>query len=97
MDARDAADPLRDLLDDELGAGRYAVFFASGEGDVMPDGTEESSGFAVTEDDRHYFFWTGWDAAANRIDFSTWQPTVAEPSWSGSAEYRDARREVGLP
>lgn len=87
------------LIEERLPGKRYGVFFATGEGRFFEDGTEESSGSVVTEDDDHYDYWTGWDADAGRATFVRWQPIEGceeHGGWRGDQEYRDARRAAGL-
>lgn len=85
------------LIEEKLPGKRYGVFFTVGEGYFYPDGTEESSGSVVTEDDEHYDYWTGWrDGAAC---FVQWQPIegcTEAGCWADNREYRDARRAAGL-
>src|SRR5687768_9414594 len=46
----------------ERGLERYGLFFGTGEGSFLPDGTEAGSGYVVDERGRVFFWWTGWDA-----------------------------------
>jgi len=86
-----------EALLDELGIGRHALFHEVNEGTSFPDGTEAMSGHVIDEQGRTYFFWTDWDRAHERPQFSTWVEVPAEPAWSMSDEYLDARAAVGLP
>lgn len=86
-----------EALLDERGIGRHALFHEVNEGTAFPDGTEAMSGHVVDERGRIYFFWTDWDAERERPRFSTWEEVAAEPAWSSSDEYLDARAAVGLP
>ena len=84
------------LISRERIHGRYALFFVTGEGVLLPDGTEEESGYVIDEFGRVFSFWTGWDDERGEVVFSEWEPVNPEPHWSRSAEYRSARRSVGL-
>jgi hypothetical protein len=85
-----------EALLDEIGIGRRALFDDVGEGTIFPDGTESMSGHVVDEVGRVFFFWTDWDAARKRPVFTTWQQIEPSASLMASAEYRAARKAVGL-
>jgi hypothetical protein len=85
---------LAQLIEEELTGRRYGVFFNSGEGALLPNGEEEQSGSVVDQDGRHYFYWTGWDAAGGRVCFDIWEPY--EPDRLDGDEYRRARCAAGL-
>ena len=93
-DTREAR-ALRRLVEGQ-GLGRYAFFFVTAEGDELPDGTEETSGFVLHDDGRVFSFWTGWDAARGEPVFTEWEQVEPEAHWMRSAEYRRARERVGL-
>jgi hypothetical protein len=82
------------LIREKLPGKRFGVYFACGEGAVIPDGTEESSGHVVDEDGRHYVYWTDW--LNDRLALGEWREVKHEPRWERSSEYQDARREAGL-
>ncbi len=74
--------------------GRYAFFFVSGEDEVYPDGTEETSGYVIDEQGQIHAFWTGWDAASGAMILEQWEQVEEEPQWLQSIEYRRARSEA---
>jgi hypothetical protein len=74
----------------------YGLFAVSGEGTVTPDGYEETSGYALSEEGRAYFFWTGWDEGQQRTGFSLWKPTAPQSEWQDDEEYQAARVAAGL-
>lgn len=76
--------------------GRHAIFDEVGEGTAFPDGTESMSGHVVDEQERVFFFWTGWDAERGRPVFITWAEVTPESRWLTNGEYLDARAAVGL-
>jgi hypothetical protein len=76
--------------------GRHAFFFATGEGDLMPNGVEEASGHLIDERGRVFAFWVGWDDLQQQPAFTEWEEVKPESAWAGSAEYRRARESVGL-
>ena len=80
----------------EHGFERYALFFTTGEGRVLPNGEEEVSGSVLLPDGRCFAFWTGWDPEQARPRFRIWRQEEPEPDWRDSAEYQRARAAVGL-
>ncbi|MBI4493275.1 MAG: hypothetical protein HY690_10855 [Chloroflexi bacterium] len=85
-----------------LKEGDYALFFVTGEGEFLPVGTpddpvEESSGYVLDKQGHVFSFWFGWDPVKKEAGLTEWQEVRPEPHWLGSAEYRRAREQVGLP
>jgi hypothetical protein len=80
----------------ERGLKKYGLFAVIGEGTVTPDGYEETSGYALSCDGHAFFFWTGWDEAAQRTTFDMWQLTEPQPDWQDDEEYQAARVAAGL-
>ena len=78
------------------GIARYALFFTTGEGRLLPNGEEELSGSVLTPEGRGFAFWTGWDQTHARPCFRIWRQETPDPSWDASTEYRLAREAVGL-
>jgi hypothetical protein len=76
--------------------GRYAFFFVTGEGETMPNGVEDASGYVIDEHGRVYAFWLGWDDDRRAPSFTEWEEVVPEPAWLESTEYCQARQRVGL-
>ena len=83
------------LLEDRA-LGRYAFFFVTGEGEIMPNGVEDASGHVIDEHGQVYAFWLGWDASRQSPTFTEWEVVQPEPHWPENAEYRQARERVGL-
>lgn len=80
----------------ERGLKRYGLFAVSGEGTITPDGYEEASGYALSHDGHAFFFWTGWDEAAQRTIFEMWKLTEPQAEWQDDEEYQAARVAAGL-
>jgi hypothetical protein len=80
----------------ERGLQRFGLFFVTGEGEELPNGDEEQSGFVIDSQGQIYSFWTGWDATRQAVTFSEWEPVVEEPEWRGVGEYERARARAGL-
>ena len=98
---RDAAALRADLerLIRERGLARFGIFHASGEGQLLPDGSESGSGYVVDESSRHYFYWLDWDVVRAHLALTRWQelgPT-AFADLQDDPEYREARGAAGLP
>jgi hypothetical protein len=89
------ASPLERLVK-EHGLHRFGLFFVTGEGDYLPNGDEEKSGYVVDSSGRIYSFWTGWDDVRCEVTFSEWMLTDEEPEWRGVSEYERARGAAGL-
>src|SRR3712207_3336157 len=78
------------------GLGRYALFFVTGEGEIMPSGVKDASGHVIDEQGRVLAFWLGWDGRQQKPVLTEWEEVEPEPHWLESAEYRQARKRVGL-
>jgi hypothetical protein len=78
------------------GVGRHALFFVTGEDDLLPNSIETTSGFVIDEQGRVFSFWTGWDDERRQPTFAEWEQVEPEPGWLQNAEYRRAREQVGL-
>jgi hypothetical protein len=74
----------------------FGYFSVTGEGRFWPDGTEESSGNVIGPDGRVFLFWTAWDAERVAPTFRIWREQPTRERWLRCAEYRSARRAVGL-
>jgi hypothetical protein len=79
------------------GIGPHGLFLLSGEGQVMPNGYEETSGYVVCRDGGVFFFWTGWDEQAQHIGFKIWEHATPQPDWLEDDEYQAAQRAAGRP
>jgi hypothetical protein len=88
--------PDLDTLIRAQGITRYGLFFCTGEGNYLPDGSEIGSGYVIAQDGAVYAYWTGWDTKAQRLTFETWEQIQPEPDWLEEAEYRNARKQAGL-
>ena len=81
--------------------GEYAWFFTMGQGEFLPigledDEVEETSGYLATRTGQHFRFWFGWDAEKQTPTLKMLEAATPEPWWFQSAEYIEARTEVGL-
>ncbi len=83
----------------ERGLRHFAFFFVTGEGEDLPNGDEEKSGYVIDEHGRIYSFWTGWDGELRKPVFSARELVRENPAWLESDEYRRARAtaNVGAP
>ena len=80
----------------ERGLQRFGLFFVTGEGEDLPNGDEEQSGYVIDDQGQIYSFWTGWDAARKQVTFSEWELVEEESEWRGVGEYERARARAGL-
>jgi len=78
------------------GLRRFGLFFVTGEGEDLPNGGEEQSGYVIDDGGRIYSFWTGWDVARQDVTFTDWELVDEEPEWRSVAEYERARVQAGL-
>jgi hypothetical protein len=83
----------------ERGIARFGIFHASGEGRLLPDGSESGSGYKVDHCGRHYSYWLDWDSARGHPSFTRWQELAADEfiDLRDDPEYRRARTAAGLP
>src|SRR5439155_13002880 len=82
----------------ERGLARFGIFHSSGEGQLLPDGSESGSGYVVDECGRHYFYWLDWDVGRARLALTRWQklqPTEFA-DLQDDPDYREARPAAGL-
>ena len=79
----------------ERGLRRFGLFFVTGEGENLPNGDEEQSGYVVDDRGQIYSFWTGWDASRQDVVFTEWERVAEEPEWRGVGEYERARKRAG--
>ena len=86
---------LRRLVEGQ-GLCHYAFFFVTGEGNELPNGLEETSGFVLNSDGTVYSFWTGWDASLGQATLAEWERVEPETDWIEEPEYCRARQAVGL-
>jgi len=80
----------------ERGLRRFGLFFVTGEGEYLPNGDEEKSGYAIDDQGQTYSFWTGWDQTQQAVVFSEWEPVATEAEWFDVAEFERARAAAGL-
>jgi hypothetical protein len=85
-----------DRLIRQRGLGRYALFFVTDDGEPAEDGSGKSSGFAVDDHGRFFYFAVGWGPGQRDGTLTDWEEVGPEPHWLRSAEYRQARAAVGL-
>jgi len=76
--------------------GPFAIFDATVEGRIYPNGVEEKSGLVLNEDGRIWFFWTGWDEKRQAVTIRHWDEEPITPLLTSGREYERARRELGL-
>jgi hypothetical protein len=76
------------------GLKHYGLFHVTGEGRRLPDGSEESSGYVLTDDRRVYFFWLTWDSQHEHVTFSEFKEVPFEPAWEEDEEYHEAIQEI---
>ena len=89
------ADMLRRLV--EAGGLRdFAFFYVSGEGRMLPNGLEMTSGTVIDRTGAVYSFWTAWDDARGEPTLTRWRQLEPDPSWLEDPEYRDALDQLGL-
>lgn len=88
-------DDLHRLIRDQ-GLKRYGVFFITGEGIRLPDGSEDASGYVIDDHGRVFSFWLDWDYDRQGVTFTEWEQVEPEPEWNEDAEYRQAREAAGL-
>jgi hypothetical protein len=84
-----------------LALGDYALFFVSGEGTYLRDGSlveqiEEASGFVIDRHGRVFSFWLGEDQQAGRPALTQWEEVTPESFWDEVPEYQEARASLGL-
>lgn len=78
------------------GLRRYGVFLASGEGKMLPDGSESESGYVIDESGSVHFYWLDWEAQSGGPFLKVWEKVSPSPNWSGQPEYHAAREAAGL-
>ena len=86
---------LHRLIRDQ-GLRRYGVFLVTGEGKILPDGSEDASGYVVDEAGRVFFFWLDWDDQLEGVTFAKWKSIEPDADWEDEPEYLEARRAAGL-
>jgi hypothetical protein len=94
--ARTGREGVLDRLLREKGLERYALFFMTGEGEMLPDGSEKLSGCVIDDRGSVHSFWLGWSAELGQPVLTAWDEERPEASWLQSAEYRSARAAIGL-
>ena len=80
------------------GIRRCELFLTQREGLDLPGGLEAISGFALDDDGAVHGFWLSWDPVRRAYALAPFYP-VDEPdeAFAQDAEYRQARRALGLP
>lgn len=79
------------------GIGACAPFLVAGEGTILPNGDEESSGYVVDETGRVFRYWLAWDDERDAPTLSVWRQVEQPDRWRDHPEYRKAREQLGLP
>lgn len=85
-----------DALVRERGLRRFAYFLVTGEGRLLPNGVEVTSGHVLDASGQVFRFWTTWDAERAQASFKVWRPAAVNPRWEANREYQRARAAVGL-
>ena len=81
----------------ERGMERHALFLTQREGTMLPGGLEAVSGFVLDERGVVHGFWLAWDEAGRALTLMPfYRVDDAAAAFAGDAEYRAARRELGL-
>ena len=88
-------DVIRRLLA-ERGIDRFALFLTQEEGTVLGGGLEAISGFVLDEHGTVHGFWLDWDPHRRRYALDPWYRLYDLTDLADDAEYRRARRELGL-
>jgi len=78
------------------GVGRFALFGASEEGLIYPNGVDEVSGLVLNEQGRLWSFWTGWGDERQAVRIDSWDEGPITPVLTSGHEYQRARHELGL-
>ncbi len=89
---------IRAVLDSLIrakGLERFARFLTTGEGIELADDLEEYSGKVIDSTGHHFSFWMGAGEDGSPT-LTIWRETRPAKRWMNSAEYRRARRAVGL-
>ena len=79
------------------GIRRCALFLTQREGLDLPGGLEAISGFALDPEGAVFGFWLSWDPVRRAHTLAPFYP-VDDPdeAFAQDAEYREARRALGL-
>ncbi len=88
-------DTLRRLVMDQ-GIATFVPFLVTGEGNFLPNGVEESSGYVLDATGRVFRFWLAWDAEREAPVLSVWRPVESSARWETHPEYVRARETLGL-
>jgi len=88
-------DMLRRLIE-ERGLRDFAFFFLTGEGRMLPNGLEVTSGTVVDRTGAVHSFWTAWDKDRQVPTLSRWRKLDPNPDWLDDEEYQAALAAVGL-
>ena len=87
-------DMLRRLVE-ARGLRTFAFFFLTGEGRLLPNGMEVTSGTVVDHTGAVYSFWTAWDDERNEPTLTRWRAIRPHRDWLEDEEYREALAAVG--
>jgi hypothetical protein len=85
-----------DVLLRARGLRQYGVFLTSGEGKLLPDGSESESGYVVDASGAVYFYWLDWDPASSAPVLKVWERVESKAEWATQHEYHLARQRAGL-
>lgn len=62
----------------EHGLDQYGTFFVSGEGKLLPDGSENGSGYVIDAGGRVFWFWLDWDLDRQALALTQWEQVSGE-------------------
>lgn len=61
------------------------------------DPVEECSGYLVDRQERHIYFYLGWDVVMRKPTMIRWDPVEPDDRMRRAIEYLEARQDLGLP
>ena len=77
------------------GIGTFAPFLVTGEGAILPNGDEESSGYVLDATGRVFRFWLAWDGERGAPALTVWRQVEDPGRWREHPEYRRAQELLG--
>jgi hypothetical protein len=83
----------------DRGLVRFGIFHVSGDGQLLPDGSENASGYVIDDQEEIFWFRLDWDGKRRCLALTEWERVAnAEAEWpEHDPEYRRARDKAGLP
>ena len=77
------------------GVGAFAPFLVTGEGTILPNGDEETSGYVLDATGRVFRFWLAWDGELGAPALTVWRRVEEPGRWREHPEYRRAQDLLG--